>query len=843
VPDVRMRFSIDGEESVSQAASSASTGMAGFASKVPGWLKGLAILTVGWDLLKEGIERVKDFALDSMRAFDEYTMSQRRMEAQAKLTGVPLSELTRIAKAAREEFALGAVDSNNAATTVGRYAALAGDASKAQELLSAALKLGRAAGLDAAGSIEALNLGLRGQDEGFDRILGKNPSAFWKEYAKENGLAAATMTDSQKRLAELNAVIEAGNKLGGQLNETNATGARQTQLLSNATSDMKVEFGRAIEPIRTLILRGLVELVKIIGPAIVWTGKIANAIGVVLVAAFNGAQEVLGEFVGGIGKLLRLDSLEKWGREMAENAKRDTGAIIEAYRNAAEKQVESSQRAAVVITAEAEKVTKVTEAEQRKREAALKKEQKVAEDHANAVAKAMNALLTNIDLTAGGFDRLGAKASIALPPGVAAEFNREMEKAAARLGEVRANVQPVPESIKKASGEMGVLARGALDLATSFGVIDRTASTALTSALNIAGAIGKMAATGFSFAGVAGVLGGIANIVSTMTQGDVERRRLLAENSRQLERLREEGIAGVGVSGRIQQSASDALDALFNASPFGLPTGALTRGQTSQLNEMLRRQGLSMAQLDEIARSFSINIRDREGRLIGAGINDLLSALNTGTGVGNSASAQLAALRDRLRVDRVGEGGILQALGQFFGGRSSALSGLVDLNNLDQTFLNLRGRLEALDRGQIDRASFGDLNRGQFRDALLELLGLVNSLRGTTDSTVSSGTPSSTTPPETAVDVGGTMIPVSSAVAADVLRGFDVATATLANLMTAGNRSLDTIAINSSKQVEHLENMVSLLERLRGFTIDEISVALARRDAEQRRFVGQPGVN
>jgi uncharacterized protein YjbJ (UPF0337 family) len=835
--DMRIRVAIDGVETVSNAVKSSSSALSTMVGKVKGWTSGFMDLRAVWETLKGAVQVVTQFVGESSAAFDAYMLSQRRLEAQSKLTGIPIAELTRLQKLARTEFMLGETTAADAASMVGRYASAAGDASKAQELMSASLKLGRAQGLSAAEAIEAMNMGLRGQDEGFDKLLnGKNPSVLWKEYAEANGLAVGKMTDAQKKMAELSAVIEAASKLGDDHNESMLTGARQSQLLSNAITEQKVATGKAIEPLRTLVLQGLVAFVNAAGPVLSMGFKIASMVGTGLVAAFNGWQFAIGKVYEGIGKITGSDRLEQWGKEYAESAKKDLQSIVQAVGNA-DRAIDMSTT--TVVTAN-ERRARSSEDASKKTEAALAREAKAAAKHEEEMYRTLFALLRNVDTATLAFDRLGAKATLVLPPGVAAEFTKEMEKAGVRAQEIAGNLKPVPASIKEGGREIGLLARGALDAATAFGVIDRTAANALTSAGNMADAISEMAATGLSFAGVTGVLGGVANIVSVMMQSDAERRRLtrdnteaLRQNSNRLDRANRPGGEITSIQSALEQFVLNPGEAL-SANP---------ERRLSALVRALASNNVSIDQLDALSRGLGISIRDSRGGIATSAIVQLLDFLqNATTASDTTPEGQLQQLRDRLRVDGASQGGILEALGAFFARQSDALRGVVDVNNLDQTRINLRSLLDAVDGGSLGQSNFGGLSRTQFREAILELLGLTNDLRAAGASGASTSAPPSTasSAPGPSVDVG---MGVSPGVAQDVLQGFRTATADMTAQLTLSNAALSRIADNSDLQVEQLEKAVSLLERLRGFTIDEVSAALASQTIAQQRFSGQVGVN
>jgi hypothetical protein len=162
-----------------------------------------------------GVRRAIAFLRSTITDAETLTKSYLRLSSAAKLFGVDQSLLTDLAARARTEFALNAAAANELAVNVAKLSVLSGQAARSQELLGAALDLGAAQGLDAAAVGVALEQTLRGLDEGTDKLLQKNPSQIYADYAASIGTTAGRLTDLQQKQALFNAIITAGGKVQG----------------------------------------------------------------------------------------------------------------------------------------------------------------------------------------------------------------------------------------------------------------------------------------------------------------------------------------------------------------------------------------------------------------------------------------------------------------------------------------------------------------------------------------------------------------------------------------------------------------------------------------------------
>lgn len=725
----KVTVTINGEETVSTATESAGRSMGKFVSGLPDWVKGLAALKVAYDALSYvigivtgALGRARDFVMDSIGAYDRFAASQTKLSAQSKLTGISLGELNRIADDAREKFGLSTVTANDAATTVGKYAARAGDAAKANELLARALDLGAASGLTAAQTMEALEQGLRGQDEGFDKLLGKNPSALWKEYADANGLAVGKMDDTTKRLAEITALMDAGEKVAGAYSDRTESGAGAQDRLNNSLDEAKVAFGQAIQPARIFIVQGLTTLVDVGGRVVLAMGRVANAIAVIFTGAVELARSVVGGFTVAIGKLTGNKELEAWGAKQA-NA---FGQFQTQLAKLEKKYLDNGTAA----TASAEKqVTATTR---------VKKTTEDADKAFDEYMKRQKAWWDLLSQTTNRYyeflNKLPPEVRKAMDTTHVKELNDTLDTVRksgdALIGAMRENggLKPIFKDanteVEKMGGALSNAAGGASDVLASFGALDGSSKAVLTNVGAIGSTVSQMAKSGLTFAGVAGLLGGVGSIVNTMMQGDAARRTLLNQNNVALSRLSKDiGGLKLNVTGEDLQKANTALQGQSfstRISDFG--------SNFAQLVGLLGSQGLTVGDLERIGKEMGITLKDDKGNFQFSAVNQLIQGLGTVQlgRVGQGFGDQLEFFRNSQRVNGNEGPGSLQALVDFLRnvGGVRALDGIDVMNDPTGAVTALRGIFQQLGNGQgIGAEGLGRLTGSQFSDLLMEIIG------------------------------------------------------------------------------------------------------------------------
>jgi uncharacterized protein YjbJ (UPF0337 family) len=731
---------IAGEETVSTAADSAGGSLTGFAGKIPGWAAGLALLKVGYEAVAKAIAFAKDYVMDSLAAFDAFSASQTKLAAMSKLTGVSMADMGALVKKARDEFGLSTVASAELTGSVAKFAAQAGSASSAGRLMATALELGAASGMNATQVAEGLTSALAGNDEFLNRLGLANPSQLWKDYAEANGRAVKTLTDTEQKLAVMTAIMDAGNKVAGVYAERMESGAGAQDRLNNKLDDAKVAFGKAIQPARIFIVQGLTVLVDFLGRAALAFGRVAN----VIVVTFSGAIELARSVVGGlavaIGKLTGNEELEKWGKTQA-----DAFGDFLTQMDKLEKKYLTTGNAA---TESAGKQTAAVKSVQTTAKAAAE----TTEQQVDRLGKVLDSKLGKplelaIGMTEGAIKRLGDSAREQLPPETAAKFAAHMQTLADRAEEVRVRLTDTSGAIEtgtKKSENMGKqvvgIARAGLDAAQAFGVINASAASTLTSVINMGEGLARL--TGGDLTAIPGIIASAVNLIAQLTS-DGGRRKLITENTRAMDRLRTElGNLSLNVTGEDFGKIEDALREVLPR----IQGGRGAANTTDIMNALLKR-GMNMGDLKNLADQLGIRIYSDSGALSVDGIRQLFQAMGMVElgKFGQDFQSQRQATMAGFDVNATTDVGQIQALGQLGGRFASALSGVVDVNDLAGSRSRLAALFQRMNDGGLSASELGGLTGTEFLDFITDIIGRIDRLTpggttGTTGSGVTVGT-------------------------------------------------------------------------------------------------------
>ncbi len=823
---------INGEEYVSTAAKQAEAGITLFGKRIPFVLDATKLLEMGMNALRAAFGALKQFAMDSIRAFDEYSASQTKLRAMSMLTGVSMGEMRDLVKQARDEFGLSTVASSDLAGSVAKFAAQAGSASKAGDLMASALELGAASGMNASQVAEGLSSALAGNDEWLNRLGLANPSQLWKDYAAANGRAVGTLTDTEQKLAVMTAIMDAGNKVAGTYAERMESGAGAQDRLNNKIEDAKVAFGQAIQPLRVFVVQGLTTMVEVGGRVVLAIGRVANAIGVILTGAIEAYRSYVGYLAVGIGKLTGNKDIEDWGR-------RNSTAFSD-FRS----QLERLEDKYLTTGKAAEESATKQEGANRKAGASIKAVTETAEEAADRLNRTLDAKLGRpmavaIGLTEGAVERLGRAAVDQLPTQQSEQFLTHMqglvtasESARDRILGIKDGTGTAATRTKDMAREVEMFARGALGAAESFGVIDDAAARSLNSAISIASAIGSIIKSGFSFAGVTGVIGGVASLVSGMMAADAERRRLLRENNVQLQKLREEGVTlSTKVSGEKLSTLTQALsgDDLLSGEYFA-------DKERSVLNQ-LAAFGLSLRDLEAVAAEYGIQGITKNGKLNDfRALRQLIEALQIGGGkvrVGQSFSDQLQFFRDTQSNDGADGLGALQGLIDFLRnvGGVRALDGIDVMADPQAAASRLRGLFTQLSNGGIESGAIGRLTGSQFSGLLMELIrGLTGPAGATAPTSGASGAPvtgaGGSAPP--AGPAGG-QVPAETI--QSVIKAMD---ARMLSVLSSHTPLIDRIAVATEASATSLRSIDSKMDTLIEVTAGNLDATDAKLEAMRR---------
>lgn len=350
---------------------------------------------------------------------------------------------------------------------------------------------------------------------------------------------------------------------------------------------------------------------------------------------------------------------------------------------------------------------------------------------------------------------------------------------------IKDGAEPLPALIKKSEtsvGDMGTKLGQAADavlvVGENFGGLDDDTKKVLESVKAIGVSMAGLAEKGLSFAGVAGMVGAIASIVSTMMSNDAERRQLTRENNTNLKRLTQE------IGGLKLDITGDQFTAALAA--FGPVADKLSRGELlstiefSQLQERFTAAGLSPAALVKMAKELGVGT-------VGSGASERVTDMGnffralgvTKIGkVGTNFADQLAFFRES--QDLNGETGPdkFQKLVEFLitKGGVGALAG-VDFSDPAKAKSSLLSLFSSLNEGGVSASLLGKISGGTLKDIISEII------RG-----LGEGAPSGSSAPapggtavgggSSSIVTGGATVPVKTL--SDVLDGVVAQTTALA---------------------------------------------------------------
>jgi hypothetical protein len=270
---------VAGINAVGAAATKQSKGVSAFASSLKGTFALLGV-TLGSAAVVAGVR-----AMNS--AMDAQEQSVRKLASTAKITGVPLATLNRLASEGESKFRLSAVMANEFAIEIAKLTSKAGDIGLASEAMGNFLNLGAARGFSPAATLQAVQQAILGIDEGTDKLFGANPSVLYAQYAAAIGTSVGKLNDQQKAMALVAAAQKDGSKVQGELAAFYETAAGKAYLLEQAQTKVALAFGTAIAPMREVVTEHLTNFAEWITANQGSIIALAGAVSAVLVPAFQ----------------------------------------------------------------------------------------------------------------------------------------------------------------------------------------------------------------------------------------------------------------------------------------------------------------------------------------------------------------------------------------------------------------------------------------------------------------------------------------------------------------------------------------------------------------------------
>jgi hypothetical protein len=750
--------SINGKETVSAASQKAEGGLSGFASKAKSMVAGFAALGVGAALggfFKKAIT-------ESLGAQEEMT----RLGAAVEGTGASFESMKpRILETITNLNRMSTFSQSDLRNALSNMTVMTGDAEGSMKNLALAADLAAAKNIPLEQAAEAVAKAMAGNETALKKLVPelKNSSDLFGDLqAKVGGTAekmgntlSGQITRAKDQFGEFaNAVGDAilgtdGLSDGGgilitmmvSLQEWVAENTDTIQLATAALVNMARNIGAILMPAFKLFGAVATPALALVTGVVLEVSFAIRAFAVFVQDAFGKAIQTIAGFAKGVAGLLKkvgidlntegLESMERFGKKMDDEASTRWTKLTDDHKQFWGKlgrQTKDGEQA-VEQTMQAATVTQVREVKKRG-DAAVTEAERVN----RVLSQELGPPLANlIGITTGSLQKLGDTARTQIPPEKAAEFSAHMQSLVDRANAAKEHLIGVgtatdkgKDNTKDMAREVADIARSGVDAASAFGVIDDSAVKSLNSAINIGNALSKIAQSGFSFAGVTGVIGGVASLVNSMMAGDQARRDLLRSNNQALSRLANEFSA---FNGKVSGDERERAGKLFT--PFAEWLGNIASGQFDDrtLEGILSEQGFTVADIERIAKTMGMSIYDKNGKLNNSAIYQVLGGLasqgSTGR-VGTSFQDQLQYFRDSQRVMGTEGPEALQELINFLvnTGGVTALQGIDVLNDPQGAIAALRALFKQLGEGDgIANEMLGKLTGSGFGALLMELIG------------------------------------------------------------------------------------------------------------------------
>jgi len=787
---------IDGQEMVSTAAKKAEGAVESFSSKVKNLLAPLAALGIGAALggfFKKAIEESLEGEQSMQRmqtAVENAGTSFAQMRPKIDST---IGDLTRLTvytddqlMAAFSDMTVQTGDADGALANLGLAADLA--AAKSIPLEAASSAIGKAI----AGNTTALGK-LIPELKGSSDIMGDLRLKVEGTAEKMGGTFAGSVERAKNMFGEFAQAV--GDAILGS-DAMEGSGNFVVDMLADMAKwvqDNSEKIGLMVDVLK---MAGL-AIWEVLGPSITMLGKIAKPIlgaFVGLVAEMSFAlrawavysQDVFGKVVTNIATfgtsvagLLRkvgidvntegLDRMKSYGEAQTTEASTRWASLTGDHKTFWDKFTDTAKTGEGNTVKELQTGSTNSIAEIKKRAGEVDTESKKMKD---SLERHLGPTVTSmIGLTEGAIRSLGDAARTQLPPEKAAEFNTHMEALAANAEQVReritafkAPVDSASDSTEKMAADTASIARAGLEAAQSFGVMSSESAATLNSVITLGESIAKVA--GGDMSAVPAMIASAANLISKMIGGDPARKRLIEDNTREMERLRNElGNLSLDVSG-------DDFNAIRSALGDVLPKLKGGRGGANLADVMnaLTARGLGMGDLKKLADSLGIKIFSDSGALSVDGIKQLFEAMSlVEPGLfGQDFRSQKQSTESGFGVNKTSDLGQIGELGALGGRFSSALAGVVDVTNLADTRERLKGLFERMQTGGLSSADLGGLTGTEFLDFITNLISRIDNLAPSGSSAPAPGG-TAVGGGSSSIVSGGVVVPVKTL--ADVLDG------------------------------------------------------------------------
>ena len=233
-------------------------------------------------------------------------------------------------------------------------------------------------------------------------------------------------------------------------------------------------------------------------------------------------------------------------------------------------------------------------------------------------------------------------------------------------------------------------------------------------------------AGGDVFGGVSGILGGVANIVSVMMNGDAERRRLISQNNDRLRELRDEiGTLDLNITGEDFANTKSAMDAI---APLLNGGWANAMQNLPTILRELRERGISFGDLQRMFDELG-GIRGKDGSIDLQWLFAELNKTDFAT-FGKDFASQLRSTMSGFDINGTSEAGQVTGLGALGGKFSPLLQQIFNPNDLAGSRVRLQEAFGRLQSGDITAGELGGLTGNQFLELITDLISRIDGLSG-----------------------------------------------------------------------------------------------------------------
>jgi hypothetical protein len=312
-----------------------------------------------------------------------------------------------------------------------------------------------------------------------------------------------------------------------------------------------------------------------------------------------------------------------------------------------------------------------------------------------------------------------------LPPVEA--LKQEINKNNDALQRNKETAKELKGEFKETVDEAAMIGRGIIDAAQAAGVMDKEFASVLTSAINIGESLAALSVE-FSAGGLVGVIGGIANVITTIGGSNAELRKALDANKAALDRLsREVGNFNLGATGKTftgtEKAIAAAQQAIANV-PGHVSAGNRGAIARQAFRRELIKQGISVEDAEQLLKDLGLGGALDSDAAFGKSLGQLEQGLkDTEFGqFGQDFENQFRATTEGFGIHGTGKEQQLQELSDLASRFSPALATALQSGDAKGA---LQGLFEQLKTGELDPSQFGDLNANQFLDLIKTLLGLL----------------------------------------------------------------------------------------------------------------------